>query len=400
MKLHPLLLPFLVLMTSLSARAQKPEPLRPGGENDTVTTALEHLRSLEYDDAKQELHAWGDAHPADLRAWNYLAIATLYQEMFQRGVLESGVYGQGGAVFKPSKVAVTPSFQQELFSILDKAQGLAEQRLNNDPKDKDAMYWAGVSHGTRATYHFTLRKEYMPALHEATDAYKYHRDLLKLDPTYVDSYLIVGMNNYVVGSLPWYVKAVAALTGRHGDRAEGLQQVKRVTEEGNYAREDAKLMLAVLYQREKMYPQALSLYQEMAHSYARNYLLQCEVSALFGILNDWRSAAQGYDTLLAKHRAGASGFENIPLAKVLYQAGQAYERLQEYEPALARYTEAGLQSGSDHYIYVSELAAADLDMRLQRPDAARPHYQRVAEDGKDSDEGKSARLALKKLAKD
>jgi tetratricopeptide (TPR) repeat protein len=320
--------------------------------------------------------------------------------MFQRGVLESGVYGQGGSVFKSNKVDVTPSFQQELFSVLDKAQGLAEQRLQNDPKDKDAMYWAGVSHGTRATYHFTLRKEYMSALHEATDAYKFHRDLLKLDPTYIDSYLIVGMNNYVVGSLPWYVKAMAALTGRHGDRAEGLQQVKRVTQEGNYAREDAKLMLAVLYQREKMYPQALSIYQEMAHSYARNYLLQYEVASLFSHLTDWRSAAQGYDAILAKHRAGASGFGNIPLAKVLYQAGQAYEHLREYESALARYTEAGLQSGSDQYIYISELAAADLDMRLQRPDAARPHYQRVAEAGRDSEEGKSARLALKKLAKD
>jgi tetratricopeptide (TPR) repeat protein len=400
MKLRRILVPFLMVMTSLSVRGQKPEPLRPGGENEAVTTALEHLRSLEYGDAKEQLHAWADTHPADLRAWNYLATATLYQEMFQRGVLESGVYGQGGSVFKSNKVAVTPSFQQELFSVLDKAQGLAEQRLQNDPKDKDAMYWAGVSHGTRATYHFTLRKEYVPALHEATDAYKYHRDLLKLDPTYIDSYLIVGMNNYIVGSLPWYVKAMAALTGRHGDRAEGLQQVKRVTEERNYAREDARLMLAVLYQREKMYPQALSLYQQMAHSWARNYLLQCEVASLFGTLNDWRSAAQEYDAILAKHRAGESRFENFPTAKVLYQAGQAYERLQEYESALARYTEAGSQSGNDRYIYISELAAADLDMRLQRPDAARPHYQRVAEAGRDSEEGKSARLALKKLAKD
>jgi hypothetical protein len=32
--------------------------------------------------------------------------------MFERGVLESGVYGEGGDIFKPSKVAVTPSFQQ------------------------------------------------------------------------------------------------------------------------------------------------------------------------------------------------------------------------------------------------------------------------------------------------
>ena len=93
---------------------------------------------------------------------------------------------------------------------------------------------------------------------------------------------MVGVNNYVVGSLPWYIKALASLTGRHGDREEGLQQVKKVTETGNYAREDAKLMLAVLSQREKMYAQALALYQGMARSYPRNYLLQYEVANLFG----------------------------------------------------------------------------------------------------------------------
>ena len=64
-------------------------------------------------------------------------------------------------------VTVTPEFQQQLLSILNKAQGVAETRLKDDSKDKDAMYWAGVVHGTRATYHFALRKEYMPALHEA-----------------------------------------------------------------------------------------------------------------------------------------------------------------------------------------------------------------------------------------
>ena len=46
-------------------------------------------------------------------------------------------------------------------------------------------------------------------------AYQYHSDLLKLDPAYVDAYLVVGVNNYVVGSLPWYIKALATLTGRH-----------------------------------------------------------------------------------------------------------------------------------------------------------------------------------------
>src|SRR5690349_6804149 len=183
------------------------------GQEKEVATAIEHIRNLEYAESEEQLRHFLTADSTNLGAWNYLAIAILYEEMFKRGVLESRVYGQGGDVFKPSKVAVTSEFQQELLKTLEKAQVVAERRLKSDPSDQDAMYWAGVTHGTRATYHFALRKEYKPALHEATEAYNYHRNLLKLNPRYVDAYLIVGMNNYVVGSLPWYIKVLAALTG-------------------------------------------------------------------------------------------------------------------------------------------------------------------------------------------
>ena len=387
----------LVAVIFLTANSPAQELEMQGNDFGPRAVAIDHLRNLEYTEAKQQLRQWVEGHPTDLLAWNYLATPTLYQEMFQRGVLESRVYGQGGEAFKPSKVAVTPEFQKELLAVLDKAQGLAEEKLKADRSDKDALYWAGVSHGTRATYHFVLRKEYMPALHEATEAYRCHSQLLNLDPKYVDAYLIVGMNNYIVGSLPWYIKVLAALTGRHGDRAEGLQQVKRVTEGGHYAREDAKLMLAVLYEREKMYAQALTLYREMGRSYPRNYLLQYEAAALCGLLNDWRTSASGYESIVAKHRGGESGYKDIPLAKVLYRAGQAHEHLQEWDDALARYTEAGSLPGSDRHIYLCNLAAADLQTRLNHPDQARLLYQRVADAVPDSDEGGLARRALKKL---
>jgi hypothetical protein len=398
MKLALILLQFVTLIPPLGGHAQTLSANTQ--EQDPVNIAIDHLRNLEYGAAKQQLRGCIDTHPTDLRAWNYLATATLYNEMFDRGVLESSVYGEGGDIFKASKVAVTPSFQQELLSILDKSQRLAEERLKGNPRDKDAMYWAGVSHGTRATYHFALRKEYMPALHEASAAYKYHSDLLKVDPDYVDAYLVVGMNNYVVGSLPWYVKVLASLTGRHGSREEGIRQVKHVTETGSYAREDAKVMLAVLNQREKMYAQALALYQGMARSYPRNYLLQYEVANLFGALNDWHSAAQAYDAIVAKQRAGNPGYEKAPIAKILYQSGQAYEHLQQYDSALERYSEAGAMPAAGRYSYASELAAANLYTRLHQPGAARSHYQRVVDAMPGTEEGKTASSALKKLDRD
>jgi tetratricopeptide (TPR) repeat protein len=391
MKSHAISLSIFVFVVFLGSHAQT------NLNQDSVSCAIDHLRNLEYDMAETQLRSWIDAHPADLRAWNYLAIATLYNEMFQRGVLESSVYGEGGETFRAGKVAVTPAFQQELLSLLSKSQQLAEQRIRDNPKDKDAMYWAGVGHGTRATYHFALRKEYIAALHEATAAYEYHSGLLKLDPNYLDSYLVVGMNNYIVGSLPWYIKALASLTGRHGDRAEGLRQIKQVTEKGNFAREDSKLMLAVLYQREKMYTSSLRLYQEMAQSYPRNYLLQYEVSNLFEVTDDWHSAAVGYDSMLAKHRSGESGYQNVPFPKLLYKSGRAYEHLQQDETALQKYIEAGSLSGDDRYIYRSALAAADIYTRQQKLCTARTQYQRIASATPNSEEGKAALHNLRNL---
>jgi len=119
--------------------------------NQVVGTAIDHLRNMEYGVAKQQLRAWLETNPTDLYAWNYLAVATLHKEMLERGVLESKVYGEGGDIFKTSTETVSPAFEAELFSILDKSQQMAEHRLKSNANDKDAMYWAGVGHGTRAT---------------------------------------------------------------------------------------------------------------------------------------------------------------------------------------------------------------------------------------------------------
>jgi len=213
----------------------------------------------------------------------------------------------------------------------------------------------------------------------------------------VDCYLIIGINDYVVGSLPRYVKAMASLAGRHGNREEGIRQVKIVTESGHYASEDAKLMLGVLYQREKMHEEALDLYQGMARSYPRNYLLEYEVASLLFILKHWGLAAQANDAILAKRKVTASDDAHVPTAKLLYQSGQAYEHIQQYESALARYSQAQELPGNERYIYASGLAAANLYEHLSLIQEARVLYQRVANATPSTEEGNAARRALRRL---
>ena len=212
-----------------------------------VADAITHMRNLEYHEALAQLRSWVKEHPGDLRAWNYIGATLLYREMFRRGLLGAQIYGENGQAYEDKKkTPVSQSLQEELTSTLDHAQALAEDKLKQTPGDVDARYWLGVTHGTRASYLFTLQKSFLPALREGRKASDLHEQLLKENPGFADGQLIAGIRDYVAGVLPWYIKWLASFTGQGGNRDEGLKQIQQAAEHGNYAHEDAKVVLYVL----------------------------------------------------------------------------------------------------------------------------------------------------------
>jgi tetratricopeptide (TPR) repeat protein len=377
-------------------------PVRASANEEEATpepflAALDDRYNLEYDDAQSTLEKWLAQHPDDLHGLNELATVILHREMFYRGILASHIYGELGDMLQTGRIPYSPHFQEQLSQVLGKAQGLAESRLKKDPNDQDALYWGGSVHATRAVFYFTMAKSYLAALRESTEARKYHAQLLKLNPNFIDAWLVVGINDYVLGSLPWYFKVFASLAGYHGDRKRGIEEVRRVTQQGHWAREDAKVILAVLTRREKLYPETLQILQSLAKTYPRNFLLQREIAGLYELQGDLRSASTIYDSLVSKRESKQPGYTQMPAARILYEAGQIHDRLGETGTALARYEEAGKLPGDDIYVYRSDLAAAGLYLRMNhRPQALRK-YQRVASRIPDTEEGKIATRALKKF---
>lgn len=382
----------LVLFVCFAVKGSAQEPSQT--KTEVVRQAKELQLNLDYDPAEERLRKHLEAQPDDLPALNLLATVVLYREMFQRGLLESQLYREEGEIFKPKQEPLPAEFQQRFSDAVNAAQAAAEQRLKRYPSDKGAMYWAGVAHGTRATFEFTLRRAWIAALHEGKDATRYHRDLLKLDPTYVDAQLIVGINDYVVGSLPWYIKVLAALAGAHGDRSGGLAKVGQVAASGNYAREDARFMLDLLYQREKRFQDALDVVQPLAQQYPRNFLLQMELASLYRGLKQWGNASGVYDVLLTNYQAGAVA--KLPATKVMWLAGQVHEAVGERDQALERYEQAGRIRSGVPFNYRALLAAGRLYAQMNRREDARRKYQEVAQATPDSEEGKQAKKALRR----
>ena len=367
------------------------------GPTNPVDQALECIYNLQFRSAQQTLEAWLGHHPDDLRALNYLANATLDQQLFDAGLLSSDVYTNRGSVFRKKKVPLPKGFEKNFLGILDKAQALAEQRLKQNPRDEEALYWLGVTHSTRAEFEFTLQRSFFAALHEGMAARKSNLQLHKLELTNVDCLLVLGVSNYVLGSLPWYIKLLASIAGYHGNRQQGLEEVKKVSEKGHYAKVDAKIVLVALYRREKMYSQELADLQDLARSYPQNFLFEEETADVYKMQDDWQGAAKVYDSLVVRLRDHAPGSELMPPAKILYQAGQAHEHLGQLQQALQLFEEAGKLPHKDGEVYKAQLAAAGLYQRLNRPADARRAYQQVPRAVPVTEEGKAARRALRQL---
>ena len=104
------------------------------------------------------------------------------------------------------------------------------------------------------------------------------RDVIKLDPNFHDAELTIGMYDYIVGTLPLPVRMLASITGAHGSKRRGIQTLERVAKAGQWARDDAKVLLIAIYKKEKRFPEALALSRELQQKYPRNYLFRLETA--------------------------------------------------------------------------------------------------------------------------
>jgi tetratricopeptide (TPR) repeat protein len=374
---------------------------QPGGVpqetfNDPLAPALDFVYNLEFNQARPIIEARVRQNPTDLRALNYLASVILDEELFKEGLFATEAYGNRGEAFRERRQPIPSGFQTELLQALRTAQNVADERLNGNPRDEEALYWAGVTHATRAEFLFILQRSNLAALREGLEARRYHLKLYKMNRQYVDALLVIGVANYVAGSLPWYVKMLASMSGIHGSRAQGIEELERVSQEGRFAKPDAKIVLVALYRREKMYAPALALLQEMIRSYPRNVLGPLEMAGLYEAQNNWPEANRVYGRMIEQLQARKPLYEAMR-ASILFRAGRAHEHVNELDEALRLYEAAGAAPGSSVDVYRAELAAAQLYERLHQREHAVRSYQRVASAVPNTAEGRAASRALEAL---
>src|SRR3989475_9509817 len=237
----------------------------------------EALFNLDYDGARKNFQQMADALPKYPAGPQFLADTLWTETLYETRKLQSSLYGSD-SFYSNSEDKADPKVVDQFRALTRQARLLTEARLKQFPKDTEALYFLGAIEGLKASFEEAVERRHFAALKDGSDAVDKHREVIKLDPSYRDAELTIGLYDYTVGALPLPVKIAAGMFGFHGSKKRGLATLERVAKEGRWVDGEAKTLLIVLYTREKRFAEAATFARELAAKYPRNYLYRLEAA--------------------------------------------------------------------------------------------------------------------------
>jgi epoxyqueuosine reductase len=301
-------LPLLLAAVMLAADA----PVSPG---------YDHFYNNEFDQALEVFERDLKVHPEDPQMFNHVAQGILYREMLRSGALESQLVSGNNPFLRRPKMEISEQNRQRFALCFNQAIAISAAQLGRNPNDLDALAALSVAHGLKSNYLFLVEKSWVDSLKEATAARKANERIRELDPKDVDAKLVYGLNEYVVGSLPFYMRALGFIGGFHGDREDGIRQLELVAKQGLRNRYDAQVLLAAIYRRERDPRKAIPLLKELAGRFPRNHLFRLEQVQMYSDAGDKSSALAVLAEVENLRRTGAAGYANLNAEKILYFRG-------------------------------------------------------------------------------
>jgi tetratricopeptide (TPR) repeat protein len=362
-----------------AASAGRPAPTAttsaPAVTAEALTrSGIDHYYNTDYEHAIADFEKVITMTPQDPRAVNHLLAAVIFRELYRAGALNTTLYSGDSFINNTRPVILEPATRAHIQDLIDKSLNLCEQRLKANPNDVEALYARGVARGLHATYLALVDKSWFSALRSAIGARHDHERVLELKPDYVDAKTVVGINNYVAGSLPWAVKAAISVVGLSGSKPKGLEYLQAAANANSETSVDAKVALALFLRREQRYKESTDIVHTLVAAYPHNFLFALEEANL---LKDWGKndeALDAYQKLLAHAHDG--GFFEPRLEFPNYDLAEILRGRHDYKDAVEFYaTAAGISNSSPELRQKSALGAGEMYDVLAKRDLAIKEYE-------------------------
>lgn len=319
----------------VESASRQQDPIAAPASRQLEDKGFEHFYSLEYDQAIATFQKLRDAEPNNSNWQNHLASAYIYKQLHLAGVLQGDMFTSSNKFFRTKKIQVDPALEKTFWEANGAAIRICEQRLKRNRKDEDALYACGVAYATLATHQALIDRSKLSTLSTARKASIYHTELTRLNPRCYDAYLVPGIYDFVLGSLPASMKFFLLFGGFSGDKERGMRAAETAARQGDHAKQDAKILLAVMYRREKRYADAERTLSELEASFPRNYIFPLEIASIYRSAGEDKEAIRQYEQVLSEILHGRTGYAEAPAARIHYELGGLYWKKGDLKAAMA-----------------------------------------------------------------
>ena len=368
---------FLLVLSGLSnpllAQSLKTPEFLEGAIN-----GFDRVYNLDYEGARsafQTLRQQYTQHPGPSL---YLALALLQRAPFQRRDLRLDRFVSPESFLQATARQMPPEDRNAFFRYIGESQAACQAILKQKPGDRDARYFLGSAYGALAAFALTIDHDKREAFRQGKQAYQHHLQIVEEQPDYYDAYVTVGLYEYIVANLPWYVKWIAQIAGYRGTEERSFKYLHLAAAKSDFVSVNARSILVVLCLREKLYEEALENAQFLHRRYPRNVLLHLNVGQILAEMNRPDQAAEEYSKIIVQAESRTPNYQKMPLGALRYNIGKALMNIDRLELAQRLFTAAIQDSTTaERERALSHLCLAEvLDLRGNRQQAI-TNYQQV-----------------------
>lgn len=251
-----------------------------GADSPQLTEAFDHLYNFQFPAAHASIDRYIAPNPRAPLGYAVRAAAFLFYELDRLSILESEFLTSDKHIADKKTVRPDPDVRAKFLRAVDDATSRANAALAVDPSDREALFAMSIVEGVSTDYMAFVEKRQIASLSPAKRSNSYAQRLLKLQPPCVDAYITAGISEYMIGSLPFFIRWFIHFDNVQGSKEQGVKNLEAVVRDGHYFKPFAKILLAIIDLREKRPRESEKLLEELAQSYPSNPLFRKELARM------------------------------------------------------------------------------------------------------------------------
>jgi hypothetical protein len=248
--------------------------------SDDIDRAFNRLYNFDFAGAHSVIDAHIQSHPDDPLAYSLRGAVFLFAELHRLQILDTDFFSDDDKVTDKKRLKPDPTARTDIFSATDLARRKAAAQLVQRPEDREALFAQCMAAGLETEYTIIIEKKYLRSYNLSKENQGYARRLLALNPPFYDAYVTLGSAEYVVANLNFFFRLFARFDNIKGSRQKAIENLRLAIDHGRYYQPYAKILLTVVYLREKRVNDALMIMRELERDFPENPLFKKEATLL------------------------------------------------------------------------------------------------------------------------